>query len=155
MYFRLNGAVFTVPPLRQRGDLDWLIDRLLAERTERDGIAYAIAAPALAALRAHGWPGNVRELVNALDYACAVCTDGLIELMDIPDPMQRSDVFKAWPAGAPTAAPDSDDPAVRLREVLRRLHWNVSAAARDMGVDRSTVHRQMRRFGIVPPHRLD
>ncbi|AIB12453.1 ATPase AAA [Azospirillum argentinense] len=155
LYFRLNGAVFTVPPLRQRGDLDWLIDRLLAERTERDGIGYAIAAPALAALRAHGWPGNVRELVNALDYACAVCTDGLIELMDIPDPVQRSGVFEAWPAGAPTPAPDSADPAVRLREVLRRLHWNVSAAARDMGVDRSTIHRQMRRFGIVPPHRLD
>ncbi|HYH17082.1 MAG TPA: sigma-54-dependent Fis family transcriptional regulator [Azospirillum sp.] len=155
LYFRLNGAVFTVPPLRQRGDLEWLIDHLLAERAERDGVAYAITAPALAALRAHGWPGNVRELVNALDYACAVCTHGRIELADIPEPVQRSGVFDAWPAAtAPVAAPVDDDPAARLREVLRRRHWNVSAAARDLGVDRSTIHRQMRRFGVVPPHRL-
>ncbi|WP_448203934.1 sigma-54-dependent Fis family transcriptional regulator [Azospirillum sp. sgz302134] len=159
LYFRLNGAVFTLPPLRQRGDLDWLIDRVLAERAERDGIDYRIAAPAMAALRAHGWPGNVRELVNALDYSCAVCTDGLIELADIPDPVQRTGVFEAWPAPAPEPimelGGDGDDPAGRLRDVLRRLHWNVSAAARELGVDRSTIHRQMRRYGIVPPHRAE
>jgi len=155
LYFRLNGAVFTVPPLRQRGDLGWLIDRLLAERETRDGIGYRIAAPALAALRAHGWPGNVRELVNALDYACAVCTDGVIELADLPEPVQRGGEVEARPACGTTAAVEKDDPAVRLRDVLRRLHWNVSAAARELGVDRSTIHRQMHRFGIVPPHRSD
>ncbi|MCW2249052.1 transcriptional regulator of acetoin/glycerol metabolism [Azospirillum fermentarium] len=155
LYFRLNGAVFTVPPLRQRGDLDWLINRLLAERAGRDGISYTLAAPALAALRAHSWPGNVRELVNALDYACAVSTDGMIELADIPEPVQRTGVFDAWPAGATALVPDHADPPAHLRDLLRRLHWNVSAVAREMGVDRSTVHRQMRRFGIVPPHRLD
>ncbi|HYG88949.1 MAG TPA: sigma-54-dependent Fis family transcriptional regulator [Azospirillum sp.] len=154
LYFRLNGAVFTVPPLRQRGDLDWLIDRLLAERADRDGMDYSVSGTALAALRAHSWPGNVRELVNALDYACAVCTDGLIELADLPEPVQRSDVFEAWPTGAPDIASRGGEPADRLRELLRRRHWNVSAAARDLGVDRSTIHRQMRRFGIVPPHRL-
>lgn len=157
LYFRLNGAVFTLPPLRQRGDLDWLIDRLLAERVERDRVRYDIAGPALAALRAHSWPGNVRELVNVLDYACAVCTNGLIELADLPDPVQQTGVFEAWPAESsmPGPAADGEDPADRLREVLRRLHWNVSAAAREMGVDRSTIHRQMRRFGIVPPHRAE
>lgn len=161
LYFRLNGAVFTVPPLRQRGDLEWLIDRLLTERAKRDGVDYCLTAEALAALRAHGWPGNVRELVNALDYACAVCADGLIDLADIPDPVQHSGLFKAWPGhDAPTASPppaplDEEEPAARLRDTLRRHHWNVSAAARALGVDRSTVHRQMHRFGIVAPHRQD
>ncbi|MBP2233040.1 transcriptional regulator of acetoin/glycerol metabolism [Azospirillum agricola] len=165
LYFRLNGAVFTVPPLRQRGDLDWLIDRLLAERAARDASAYRLTPTALAALRAHPWPGNVRELVNALDYACAVCTAGVIELADIPEPVQHSGLFRAWPANGAastmtTPAPvrpeeGGQDPAARLRETLRRHHWNVSAAARALGVDRSTVHRQMHRFGIVAPHRLD
>ncbi|AWK89792.1 sigma-54-dependent Fis family transcriptional regulator [Azospirillum thermophilum] len=157
LYFRLNGAVFTLPPLRQRGDLVWLIDRLLAERSRHDGVEYSIAAPALAALRAHSWPGNVRELVNALDYACAVCDDGTIDLADLPEPVQHSGAFDAWPAGDPPAADCSrhgeEEPAERLREVLRRRRWNVSAAARDLGVDRSTIHRQMRRYGIVAPHR--
>ena len=155
LYFRLNGAVFTVPPLRQRSDLDWLMNRLLAERAERDGTSYTLAPPALAALRAHGWPGNVRELVNALDYACAVCTDGVIELADVPEPVQRTGMFDDWPAETAVLAPDHADPPAHLRGLLRRLHWNVSAVAREMGVDRSTIHRQMRRFGIVPPHRLD
>jgi len=154
LYFRLNGAVFTLPPLRQRGDLDWLIDRLLAERVDREGIDFAITGPALAALRAHSWPGNVRELVNVLDYACAVCADGMIELDDLPEPVQRSGEFEAWPADAPPPSPAAaDDQADRLRDALRRQHWNVSAVARDLGVDRSTIHRQMRRYGIVPPHR--
>ncbi|WP_431859198.1 sigma-54-dependent Fis family transcriptional regulator [Azospirillum sp.] len=155
LYFRLNGAVFTLPPLRQRGDLDWLIDRLLAERAERDGIGYTLATPAMAALRAHRWPGNVRELVNALDYACAVCTEGGIELADIPEPVQRNAEFNARPMAATAVPADGEDPASHLHEILRRLHWNVSAVAREMGVDRSTVHRQIHRFGIVPPHRAD
>ncbi|MCW2240226.1 sigma-54-dependent Fis family transcriptional regulator [Azospirillum canadense] len=153
LYFRLNGAVFTLPPLRQRGDLDWLIGRLLAERVEREAVDYALSAPALEALRAYSWPGNVRELVNVLDYACAVCEGGRIELDDLPDPVQRSGEYEAWPAGGLPPSVTADEQADRLREALRRLHWNVSAVARDMGVDRSTVHRQMRRYGIVPPHR--
>ncbi|PWC36137.1 sigma-54-dependent Fis family transcriptional regulator [Azospirillum sp. TSO35-2] len=159
LYFRLNGAVFTVPPLRQRGDLDWLIDRLLAERASRDGVpAYRLTPAALAALRAHRWPGNVRELVNALDYACAVSDGGLIDLGDIPEPVQHSGLFQAWPspeAASADAAPDGADPAARLRDTLRRHHWNISATARALGVDRSTIHRQMHRFGIVAPHRVD
>ncbi|SMF80424.1 Transcriptional regulator of acetoin/glycerol metabolism [Azospirillum oryzae] len=155
LYFRLNGAVFTVPPLRQRGDLEWLIERLLAERTERDGIGYRLTPAALAALRGHGWPGNVRELVNALDYACAVCDGGLIDLDDIPEPVQHSGLFQAWPAEVAQTVVAEEDPAARLRETLRRHHWNVSATARALGVDRSTVHRQMHRFGIVAPHRAD
>ncbi|BAI72702.1 transcriptional regulator [Azospirillum sp. B510] len=156
LYFRLNGAVFTVPPLRQRGDLDWLIERLLAERAERDGVAYRLTPAALAALRGHSWPGNVRELVNALDYACAVGDGGLIDLDDIPEPVQHSGLFQAWPAEAPEKpAARDEDPAARLRETLRRHHWNVSATARALDVDRSTIHRQMHRFGIVAPHRAE
>ena len=40
-----------------------------------------------------------------------------------------------------------------LQEALRKHHWNVSAVARYLEVDRSTVHRRMRRFGLVPPHK--
>ncbi|CAO3354420.1 sigma-54-dependent Fis family transcriptional regulator [Azospirillum melinis] len=155
LYFRLNGAVFTVPPLRQRGDLDWLIERLLAERAERDGVGYRLTPAALAALRGHGWPGNVRELVNALDYACAVSDGGLIDLDDIPEPVQHSGLFRAWPEEVAQTVATEEDPAARLRETLRRHHWNISATARAMGVDRSTVHRQMHRFGIVAPHRAE
>ena len=161
LYFRLNGAVLTLPPLRQRADLDWLIERLLADRAARDGVEYRMSAPVLAALRAHSWPGNIRELANVIDYACAVSAGcaGAIELEDLPEHVQQQGVFEAWPAGMPaeadSAAGASSSQAERLREALRRNRWNVSAVAREMEIDRSTVHRQMRRLGIVPPHRVE
>ncbi|HSK41667.1 MAG TPA: sigma 54-interacting transcriptional regulator, partial [Arenibaculum sp.] len=153
LYFRLNGAVLTLPPLRQRGDLDWLIGRLLARRAERDRTDYTLTGPALAVLRAQRWPGNVRELVNTLDFACAVCADGLIDVADLPEPVQGRIVFEAWPQPGPQPA-GAGDPAERLRAALRRSRWNISAVARDMAVDRSTVYRQMRRYGIAAPHRI-
>ena len=97
----------------------------------------------------------MRELVNALDYACAVSDGGLIDLDDIPEPVQHSGLFQAWPAEVAAKPEAEEDPATRLRETLRRHHWNVSATARAMGVDRSTIHRQMHRFGIVAPHRAE
>ncbi len=153
LYFRLNGAMLTLPPLRQRADVKWLIGRLLARRAKQDGAPYQLTEAALASLCAYSWPGNVRELVNCLDYASAVCPEHVIDLEDLPEIIQRA-------GGARPRAISYDDDAKPetlqgLREALREHHWNVSAVARALGVDRSTVHRRMRRFGLVPPQKRD
>ena len=135
LYFRLNSAVFDLPPLRQRADLDWLIDRLLALRPGKH-----LAAPARAALHRHDWPGNVRELAHALDYAAALAATDEIGLDDLP----------ALVASAP---PRPDPPTDEIEPVLRRNGWNVSAAAREVGLDRTTVHRRIRKLGLVAPNK--
>ncbi|VTZ48693.1 Acetoin catabolism regulatory protein [Methylocella tundrae] len=155
LYFRLNGAVLTLPPLRQRADVRWLIGRLLARRAKEDGAVYRLTEAALAALCAHSWPGNVRELVNCLDYASAVCSEHVIDVEDLPDIILRA---QGAPRRADAGAAESDigpETLKGLREALREHHWNVSAVARVLGVDRSTVHRRMRRFGLVPPQKRD
>lgn len=155
LYFRLNGAVLTLPPLRQRADVRWLIGRLLARRAKEDGAAYRLTEAALAALCAHSWPGNVRELVNCLDYASAVCSEHVIDVEDLPDIILRA---QGAPRRGDAGAAESEigpDTLKGLREALREHHWNVSAVARALGVDRSTVHRRMRRFGLVPPQKRD
>lgn len=160
LYFRLNGAVLTLPPLRQRSDVKWLIGRLIERKGKQDGVAYQLTQAALEALCAHAWPGNVRELVNCLDYASAVSSSHVIDVEDLPEVFSGSPAsflaFQAPPCA--TANVESNPRALhmlRLQEALREHHWNVSAVARYLEVDRSTVHRRMRRYGLVPPQKRD
>ena len=135
LYFRLNGAVFDLPPLRERRDVDWLIDRLLERRPDK-----TLSPAARAALHRHDWPGNVRELVHALDYAAALATGSEIGVEDLP-------TFVA------SKTEQDDAPAEALERTLRRNGWNVSAAARELALDRTTVHRRIRKLGLVAPNK--
>ena len=153
LYFRLNGATLTLPPLRDRQDFSWVVSQLLEKRPLPDGSARSISQPALGVLGAYSWPGNMRELVNALEFACAVAAEHEIGVDDLPDQVFRR----------PSLADDTDqlritrnqsDEAAALREDLRRMGWNVSATARILGIDRTTLHRRMRRLGVCLPPRL-
>lgn len=143
LYFRLNGAVLELPPLRQRTDLGWLIGQLLAQIGRRHGTTFGLTPKALNALLAYPWPGNIRELINVLDYGCAMATGGQIDLDDLPE--------RRLPTARPTATTPHTDPAGELLTALRNNRWNVSRVARERGVDRSTIHRQILRFGITTP----
>lgn len=175
LYFRLSGAILALPPLRERADIDWLIGRLIAGRSHVSGVPFSVSEAARAALNAHDWPGNIRELANALDYACAVADSGMIGLQDLPDRLHgkaepracgrpdperpslepprlagsTSASVSTWPQAQPFAreAPARERDA--LVAALAANGWNISAAARDLGLDRTTVHRRMRRFGLV------
>jgi transcriptional regulator of acetoin/glycerol metabolism len=135
LYYRINAATLTVPPLRERQDLDWLIARMLARHQDESG-APVLSSAALLVLKAHAWPGNIRELANVIAVAAALCEDGVITLQDLPDTFA--------PAGVAVSAEEA-----ALRSTLARCGGNVSEAARQLGVDRSTVHRQMRRYGLT------
>jgi transcriptional regulator of acetoin/glycerol metabolism len=135
LYYRINAATLTVPPLRERQDLDWLIARMLARHQDESG-APVLSSAALLALKAHAWPGNIRELANVIAVAAALCEDGIITPQDLPDTFA--------PAGVAVSAEEA-----ALRSTLARCGGNVSEAARQLGVDRSTVHRQMRRYGLT------
>lgn len=138
LYFRLNSAILTLPPLRERHDLEWLIEKILVQRRLSHKRAFSVAPAAMARLRQHDWPGNVRELVNTLDYACAMTETGLIEIEDLPECLAEAGARKESHGGLEEA----------LLHDLRRHGWNISQVARLRGVDRTTIHRQIRRFGL-------
>jgi len=163
LYYRLNGAQITLPPLRERRDLDWVIQRLLDAGAHADGQPSApqLSAAARALLHAHRWPGNLRELRNVLDFARAVCSGGCIVPEDLPDGLAGAAVAgDAPPTSVPLARPASawqspgEHPpeAVLLLQYLRAAQWNVSAVARQLGLSRMTLYRRMHRFGIVSPN---
>ena len=90
LYYRLNGAVLRLPALRDRKDFDWIVDRLLNADLGRSGQLIRISKPARTVLRAFQWPGNIRQLANALEFAKALCSAGIIEIADLPDYMRRN-----------------------------------------------------------------
>ena len=101
LYYRLNGAHLPLPPLRERRDLGWMIDRLLQHDLPRGHSAPQLGAEARAWLLAHRWPGNLRELRNVLDYARSVAGPGPIELSDLPDGL-RAAAPRGWEAASPS-----------------------------------------------------
>ncbi|MDX1606253.1 MAG: sigma 54-interacting transcriptional regulator, partial [Candidatus Competibacterales bacterium] len=139
LYYRLNGAVLELPPLRRRRDLAQLARCLIARDCKQDPPP-TLTPAALQRLQAHRWPGNIRELRNVLHYACALGDGRQIGPEDLPD----------WLGGSATPAQAPDD----LYRTLSRHRWNISAAARELGVCRATIYRRMQRRGIVPPHRI-
>jgi transcriptional regulator of acetoin/glycerol metabolism len=141
LYYRLAGAHLELPPLRDRRDLPWLVQRMLGAQPR----PVQLAPEAEHCLRHHAWPGNLRELKNVLDYAAAMAGDGgLIGLAELPDALLAHDDA----AGVPLPAE-----AQLLLQYLRAARWNVSAVAHQLGVARMTVYRRMKRWGIQEPGR--
>ncbi len=143
LYYRLAGAHLELPPLRERRDLAWLVQKMLREQPR----PATLAAEVECCLRHHGWPGNLRELKNVLDYAAAMAAgSGVIGLAELPDTLlARGVAGDAMPALPPQAQ--------LLLQYLRAARWNISAVAHQLGVTRMTVYRRMKRWGIRDPAR--
>lgn len=133
LFHRLAGATLVLPPLRRRQDLGMLIDRLLRRRAPDD---MRLSPSARAVLLGRPWPGNLRELEHVLDVAVALCEGRVIDLNDLP---------------APVDALPQTEAAESLEDVLDACGWNMSCAARRLGVNRSTVLRRMRKAGLQLP----
>ena len=147
LFYRLNGALLKLPPLRERADKGYLIERVFAELAHgRRGNPH-LRGDAMSALLAYPWPGNIRELRNVLQYALATCEGEEITVQDLPDECLPGILVRGRQAEvAIEEAADAD-----LRGLLRRNRWNITAVARELGVSRPTVYRRMRMLGIEAP----
>lgn len=140
LFYRLNAALLTLPALRDRPDFDRIVEQIM-HRHAQNGEPLTISPCAMMALRTHRWPGNIRELDNVIAVAVALCDSGQIDLADLPE-----DLVALPPVG------DDDQACTSLRLTLAACNGNVSEAARRLGLDRSTIHRQIKRFGLGQPH---
>jgi transcriptional regulator of acetoin/glycerol metabolism len=158
LYYRLNGLVVKLPPLRERTDLEVVINKLIS--TESHGMKYRIAPDIMALFKAHAWPGNFRQLTNLLRTAMVMAGDEQeIRREHLPDDF-LDDVIMARvdPAANTAAANDDADPALHLlpanatlddvelsmiRRSLKEHGGNVSATARALGVSRNTIYRKL------------
>ncbi|RJF92377.1 sigma-54-dependent Fis family transcriptional regulator [Noviherbaspirillum saxi] len=160
LYYRLNGAHISLPPLRDRHDLKHMMERMLRQHAKQHGqkTTAAIAPETADLLMRHDWPGNLRELYNVIQYAAAVCSHGVIQPDDLPEGfLDKTAAACPQPQlharGQSGAVPNAD--AERLIKTLRGCRWNISATAQKLGIARMTLYRRMKRLGIETPNHLD
>ncbi len=143
LYYRLRGLVVTLPALRERSDRGELLDLLLAE--EARGEAIRLDPAARACLLAQPWPGNVRQLRTVLRTLVALSEDGHIGLDELP-----ADCHSARAPVSSCAAP-VDNAREELRRALDDCHWQMTRAAKRLGVSRNTLYRWLHQHGLQRP----
>ena len=151
LYYRLDVFAIQLPPLRMRKDDIPLLAQALLDRHRRDGQAQGFSPEALAALVSHDWPGNVRELENAVLRALAVGAGPRIAPADLGigqdhtrgarplESMSYRDVLES-----------ARDRATReyLVALMKDLGGNVTQAAERAGIERESMHRLLKRYGV-------
>jgi transcriptional regulator of acetoin/glycerol metabolism len=158
LFYRIAVGVLRLPALRERSDLVNLIERITKEEADDHLNDVTFEDDALGVLNSCEWPGNLRQLRAALRYACAVMKDSTIRVGDLPRELMEVRAFSTTrqrieQALSPIGDGVKPNQRDRLLEVLANTRWNISAAAKDLGICRSSLYRQLKSLGI--PHVRD
>jgi sigma-54 dependent transcriptional regulator, acetoin dehydrogenase operon transcriptional activator AcoR len=152
LYYRLNGLVVKLPPLRERTDLETVVKKILASETDAGGNSrHTISDEVLRLFRRHKWPGNFRQLTNLLRTAAIMAGDddeiGLRHMPDdFLDDIADAPATAAAPVAQPVIAAGANLEEMELAAIVRSLEansGNVSATARALGVSRNTIYRKL------------
>lgn len=144
LYYRLNVFRIQLPNVKDRRiDLPLLIHHILRKLcAARDNRRLALSEATFELLLNYDYPGNVRELENILEHALIICPDDVIQPRHLPDFLHRPAVVER--GGAVT------EEANQLGRVLRKHNWHRQKAARELGIDRTTLWRKMKKYNLVP-----
>jgi len=167
LFFRLNGLVIHVPPLRERADeIPDLAEALLAKARAKLGAPAArIAPPAMEWLVQQPWPGNVRQLRNVMDRAAVLCSGDVVTFDDVARGDARGDAPASRPPSVAPADAGALDAGGQLRDQLRAVErekivaalreagGNQSRAAEILGLSRRSLIRRMEEYTLPRPRK--
>jgi len=147
LYYRLNVAVLTTPPLRERrqdiGPLAYYFVDQLAELYEEP--SKAIDPPAIDTMTNYDWPGNIRELSNAVEHAFILARGQSITVGDLPNGIAQTYPAKQTEPGImPLAQAERE----LLTRALKVANGNQTKAARLIGIERHRLRRMLVRHGL-------
>lgn len=180
LYYRINVVKIELPPLRQRvSDIPLLAEHFLVRHAAELGRAIeGIDASAMRALCGYEFPGNVRELENLIERAAVLCRGDRITLADLPPELVTGEplgpgfgvgqglgsVRGRGGGGGPEGSegpwvPTPLEEALKgpeRRILLRALEangWNRQVTADQLGINRTTLYKKMKAYGIEEPRR--
>ncbi|MFQ5830820.1 MAG: sigma-54-dependent transcriptional regulator [Candidatus Methylomirabilia bacterium] len=150
-FHRLNVVQIDLPTLRERKrDTPLLVAHFVERFCRGAGIPTKEVSPdTLALLIAHTWPGNVRELENVIQRACILTPGGTITPDSLP-PYILSEPAPADRTGTGDVRSLADADRRYVLEVLCQAQWNISRAARALGIHRATLYRKIMALGLRP-----
>ncbi len=154
LYYRINVITLTQPPLRERiGDIPLLLEHFLNDFREQTGKKVeGFSEDAIQLLQQHNWPGNVRELVNIVERSVVLCKNPVIDVDDLPESVRKLSHLSAGHiahiGNTPLKKALADPERQILLEALEQNGWNRQQTAAMLGINRTTLYKKMKKFGI-------
>jgi DNA-binding NtrC family response regulator len=164
LFYRLQVVPIFIPPLRERrSDIPILIEHFLDRMRQRlPGRDWTVTREAMVNLWSYDWPGNVRELVNMVERLVIMCEDSIIDIAILPSNLSNGTRM------AETRIPAAlGEEGINLNVVVRELEGrminqalkqtggNKQAAAKLLGLKRTTFAAKLRRCGVIAPSSLN
>ena len=151
LYYRIRVIGLKLPSLRERReDIPLLVEHVIAKLNRLQGKDIAgVSDEVLARLMAHDYPGNVRELENIIEQAFVLCRDGLIQIHHLPPELRGESAQGATKLVGPTTLKSMEN--ILIADALRRHNGNRTLAAKDLGINTSTLFRKIKSLGIDIP----
>lgn len=155
LFYRINIITVELPPLRQRQeDIILLAEHFIEKMNRRKSKMIAGLSPgAEEMLLSHDYPGNIRELENIIEHAFILCHNGEINPDHLPASVSRlsicssSDDGEAETIQTARAASERDT----IIKALERADYNRTAAAKQLGMHKSTLFRKIKKLNIALP----
>ncbi len=149
LYYRLNGLIVKLPPIRERTDIEIVINKILAQ--QGGGVSYSVAADVMPLLKQHNWPGNFRQLTNILRTAVVMADgSGQIKKEHLPDDffedihaLQKNQTVQDTSRFIEGGGNLEDMEISVIQKSLEMNNGNVAATARALGVSRNTIYRKI------------
>jgi two-component system, NtrC family, nitrogen regulation response regulator NtrX len=154
LFHRIYVFPLVLPPLRERReDIPALVEHFAAQVSAQNGWKpVQFSAEALQALQSHTWPGNVRELRNMTERLMLLATDGHVDVETVRLALPGSAPSPTPSAGGSSSGPLADRVQAFEREVilaeLRHRQYNVTLAAKSLGLERSHLYKKAEQLGI-------
>ncbi len=150
LYYRINVMKLELPLLRNRKeDIPLLVDHFISRfnRLHNKNIC-CVTNEVTTVLLAYDYPGNVRELENIIEHCFVLCEGEIIEAKHLPAsvcPALKTDKIEGQ---EPATIKQMEN--ILITQTLRRNKGNKTAAAKELGIDKSTLFRKMKTFDIKP-----
>jgi two-component system nitrogen regulation response regulator NtrX len=145
LFYRLSVVPIQVPPLRERvEDVRALAEYFLADHCVRNNFRpKTIEDEVFAVLEHYDWPGNVRELRNTIERMAILTPGDRIPVDSVPLEIRTGKPRASTLQGTRDAAERE-----RLVQALEQTNWNVSSAARALGIERTHLHKRLKALGL-------
>jgi transcriptional regulator with PAS, ATPase and Fis domain len=151
LYYRLNVITIHSPPLTDRnGDIPLLVHHFLDQKSQAMGKeVHNIDRECMDLLCQYSWPGNVRELENVIERAVALENGTCISPDDLPENFHNLsiEIYRRRSSEIPTLEEHEKN---YILWVLEKYEGNKTKAAKIMGIDRVSLWRKVKRYGIEP-----
>ncbi len=149
LYYRLNVVKIDLPPLsRRREDIPLLIEHFVEKFNHKTGKNLSgVSHDVMSLLMRYDFPGNVRELENVVEHAFVMCKGEMIEPRHLP-PELIDWAGESFREEKEVNRPIQTAEAEVIRKALERNRGNRMRTARELGIDRTTLWRKIKRYDI-------